>query len=122
MFMVLLLRDQIVPPATSQNSPPASLQLESLVGQSTNAEPPRVMLTARFDGFNVADTDRVLLALCADEQCVATVRRDRIDDPTEGRMVVFVQSLPAGIQAGQLILERGSGREVVTGPPVAVKW
>ncbi|MGE0864104.1 MAG: hypothetical protein AB7P34_09400 [Vicinamibacterales bacterium] len=122
MFLMLLLRDQIVPPPAPEGPLPGSLQLESLVGEPTSADPPRVMLTARFNGFSVAETDRLLLALCADPQCGAMVRKDRVDNPTQGRMVVFALSLPAGIQAGQLILERGPGGEVVTGRPVAVVW
>lgn len=123
MFLVLLLRDQIVPPPVSTPEPlPVPPRLESLAGQVTSTEPSRVMLTAKFDGFSIADTDRVSLVLCADESCATTVRTDRVDDPTEGRMIVFAIAAPARIQAGRLVLERGDGGAMTAGRPTAVAW
>jgi len=116
MIVVLLLRDVIVPPG--QTGP--DLTLDSLSGVVTSATPPRVMVTATFDGFSVSPGRRVLLALCADASCRRVLRADRIDDPRHGTMTVFVSSPQATVQAGYLVLEGGADRR--TGGPLSISW
>lgn len=116
MFIVLLLRDVIVPPGEAG----PDLKLEALSGEVTSATPPRVMVTATFDGFSVGPGRRVLLTLCADASCRRALRSDRVDDPRRGTMTVFVSRPQADVQAGYLVLEGGADRR--TGTSIPISW
>ena len=117
-FLVLLLRDFIVP---SQNGVP-ELRIKSFKGLETNTQPPRVMISASFDGFSTDTGKRAHLALCADVSCQQVVRSERIDDPRNGRMVIFVATTKRTLQGGRLELEDLIANTTHYGKTARIEW
>lgn len=118
LLIVLLLGDRIVP---GDRRPP-DLTLQSLKGVSTSGDPPRVMLTARFQGFSVSGGEHAALELCKDPRCADVVQTARIDNPMLGDMVVFIQGTPESVTAGRLYLENPTTGETLRGRPARASW
>lgn len=116
MLIVLFMRDAIVPidPETRD------LRLRRLTGVETGATPPRVMVTAAFDGFSAPPGGKVLLALCSDRDCQSVLRTDQIDDPRLGTMTVFLAVARNSVAAGRLIVEHGQSAQ--QGEPTPTTW
>ncbi|CAN5774981.1 hypothetical protein BH18ACI5_BH18ACI5_06610 [soil metagenome] len=113
MIIVLLLRDVIVPRDSSE----PDLTLSALKGVVTSADPPRVMLTAAFEGFSVTGGDRLTLALCKDDGCLSVLQTARIDQPTQGNMVIFVAAARSSVQAAGSFLRTQTVEKLRKGSP-----
>ena len=116
--IVLLLRDSIVP---AHGSIP-DLSLKSVTAQETATEPPRMLVTASFDGLQSGPDARVLLSLCKDLECRQVLRTDRVDDPRQGSMIVFVAGSRDTLRAARLELEDVVTKERRTGSATSVTW
>ena len=116
MVIVLLLGNVIVP--VGDDGP--DLTLESLRGTPTSTDPPRVMITATYHPVGLSEGQRLFLELCPDVGCRQTLTRNRVDDPTNGNMMVFAQGQPRSIGAGRLVLiDQGGSRH---GPIEEARW
>lgn len=118
LILVLLLRDVIVPP--EPRGP--DLTLEALKGLATSDTPPRVMVTAKFDGFSIVAGERLSLVLCKDPGCGSVLQAARVDDPRRGNMVVFLSAARESVPAGRLVLENSQTGDTLRGKPVATSW
>lgn len=96
--IVLLLRAQIVPPP----NPGPELRLNRITCEETAQDPPRVPVTARFDGFQVGPGSRVLLAVFKDAECREVIATERVDDPNDGTMLVFLRGTRESVKAARL--------------------
>jgi hypothetical protein len=117
-LIVLLMRDIIVPPPT----PGPSLKLEKITGEETAQNPPRILLTANFDGLSVGPGQRLLLVVCKDRDCADIVRTERVDNPVNGTMLIFLRGTRESVKGARLVLETVSTSEQRNGKSIPVLW
>lgn len=121
-ILVLLLRNQIVPsepePTLTQD-----LRLIGLKGQIVNTNPTRLMIDFRFKPPILLLGHSLIVGVWSTPSCSGdNVFRARVDDPSRGNMVVFLEREQSALTCGQLFIEDGSGQKVYAGPPASVSW